>query len=422
MGDAHQEQDVQGRAFDAAEAARAGSGGGGVVGTAGPGRILALQRTIGNAAVGRLVAGRGPEMRQLARSASPAVPRLRAPAVTLARFVDPDSPEYVRGYNDGRGNHDAAPGPLLDDALESYTEGYRRGKSEAEGSKTSSPPVAAPAPETPAPPETFTNPDLQQIYDANKPGKPNQLVAMKLLDTTVTGVWSKLTWGPLAKSAAARIYSPNLMAQGSLGTCGPATVLNFLGTSDPPAYAALVIEVYRDGTGKGSGVNKKLRDATPQPGMDALDWMMMSAVQDITNDWYDFHGTKEGEEAKREGTTSGDQRWAYKKFAGVVDATTIDLCLSVFPWAPFRSTKAAIKVHTLLDLRGNIPSFLHVTPGNVHEVNVLDLVIPEEEALPDRDRVDTHPKGAGGLEQLRQQWFQGAPVRARLEALVRLAG
>ena len=54
------------------------------------------------------------------------------------------------------------------------------------------------------------------------------------------------------------------------------------------------------------------------------------------------------------------------------DATTIDLCLSVFAWAPFRSTKAAIKLHTLLDLRGNIPSFIHITDGKTHEVNTLD--------------------------------------------------
>jgi hypothetical protein len=54
------------------------------------------------------------------------------------------------------------------------------------------------------------------------------------------------------------------------------------------------------------------------------------------------------------------------------DATTIDLCLSVFPWAPFRRAKAAIKLHTLLDLRGNIPSFIHITDGKTHEVNTLD--------------------------------------------------
>ncbi len=60
-----------------------------------------------------------------------------------------------------------------------------------------------------------------------------------------------------------------------------------------------------------------------------------------------------------------------------LDATTIDPCLSVFPWAPFRSTKAAIKLHTLLDLRGSIPSFIHISDGKLHDVNVLDLLIPE---------------------------------------------
>ena len=63
--------------------------------------------------------------------------------------------------------------------------------------------------------------------------------------------------------------------------------------------------------------------------------------------------------------------------AYALDTTTIDLCLSVFPWARFRSTKAAVKLHTLLDLRGNIPSFIHISDGKMHEVNVLDLLIPE---------------------------------------------
>ena len=69
-----------------------------------------------------------------------------------------------------------------------------------------------------------------------------------------------------------------------------------------------------------------------------------------------------------------------------LDASTIDLCLSVFPWAPFRSTKAAIKLHTLLDLRGNIPSFLHVSDGKLHDVNVLDLLLPEPGAFYIMDR------------------------------------
>ena len=69
-----------------------------------------------------------------------------------------------------------------------------------------------------------------------------------------------------------------------------------------------------------------------------------------------------------------------------LDASTIDLCLSVFPWAPFCSTKAAIKLHTLLDLRGNIPSFIHISDGKLHDVNVLDLLLPEPGAFYIMDR------------------------------------
>jgi len=69
-----------------------------------------------------------------------------------------------------------------------------------------------------------------------------------------------------------------------------------------------------------------------------------------------------------------------------LDSTTIDLCLSVFPWAPFRSTKAAVKMHTLLDLRGNIPSFIHISDGKLHDVNALDLMIPEPAAIYVMDR------------------------------------
>jgi hypothetical protein len=69
-----------------------------------------------------------------------------------------------------------------------------------------------------------------------------------------------------------------------------------------------------------------------------------------------------------------------------LDATTIDLCLSVFPWAPFMATKAAIKLHTLLDLRGNIPTFLHISDGKMHEVKILDQLLPEAGAFYVMDR------------------------------------
>ena len=69
-----------------------------------------------------------------------------------------------------------------------------------------------------------------------------------------------------------------------------------------------------------------------------------------------------------------------------LDSTTIDLCLSVFPWAHFRSTKAAVKMHTLLDLRGSIPSFIHISDGKLHDVHALDLLIPEAGAFYVMDR------------------------------------
>ncbi|NIQ89487.1 MAG: IS4 family transposase [Phycisphaerae bacterium] len=69
-----------------------------------------------------------------------------------------------------------------------------------------------------------------------------------------------------------------------------------------------------------------------------------------------------------------------------LDATIIDLCLSVFPWARFRKSKGAIKLHTLLDLKGNIPSFIAITQGRVHEVNILDELIPEAGAIYILDR------------------------------------
>lgn len=69
-----------------------------------------------------------------------------------------------------------------------------------------------------------------------------------------------------------------------------------------------------------------------------------------------------------------------------LDTTTIDLSLKVFPWAHFRTAKAAVKMHTQIDLRGNIPSFIHVSDGKMHEVNVLDLIAPEPGSFTIMDR------------------------------------
>jgi len=92
-----------------------------------------------------------------------------------------------------------------------------------------------------------------------------------------------------------------------------------------------------------------------------------------------------------------------------LDSTTIDLCLSVFPWAQFRRTKAAIKLHTLLDLRGNIPSFIHISDGKLHDVNVLDQLVPEPGSFYIMDR------GYLDFERLHlfSQWAAFFVIRAK---------
>lgn len=69
-----------------------------------------------------------------------------------------------------------------------------------------------------------------------------------------------------------------------------------------------------------------------------------------------------------------------------MDSSTIDLCLSLFPWARFRKSKGAIKLHTLLNLQGNIPEFIHISDGKLHDVNVLDILIPKPGAFYVMDR------------------------------------
>ena len=69
-----------------------------------------------------------------------------------------------------------------------------------------------------------------------------------------------------------------------------------------------------------------------------------------------------------------------------LDSTTIDLCMSLFPWARFRKTKSAIKLHTLMNLRGNIPEFIHISDGNMHDVKILDLLVPSPGAFYIMDR------------------------------------
>jgi len=82
-----------------------------------------------------------------------------------------------------------------------------------------------------------------------------------------------------------------------------------------------------------------------------------------------------------------------------LDSTTIDLCLSVFPWARFRTTKGAVKMHTLLDLRGSIPSYIHIPAGKLHDVHALDLLLAEPGAIYVMDRGYVDYERLHGLHQ-----------------------
>lgn len=96
-----------------------------------------------------------------------------------------------------------------------------------------------------------------------------------------------------------------------------------------------------------------------------------------------------------------------------LDSTTIDLCLSLFPWAPYVQTKAAVKIHTLLDLRGNIPSVIHISDGKMHDVNVLDLLVPEPAAIYVMDRGYIHAERLFRLHQAGAFFVTRARVNTR---------
>jgi hypothetical protein len=97
-----------------------------------------------------------------------------------------------------------------------------------------------------------------------------------------------------------------------------------------------------------------------------------------------------------------------------LDSTTIDLCLELFPWAKFRRTKAAIKLHTLIDLRGSIPTFIHITDGKVHDVNALDVLVPEPGAYYIMDR------GYQDLERFHRLHLAGSFFVTRPKTTLRL--
>ena len=115
------------------------------------------------------------------------------------------------------------------------------------------------------------------------------------------------------------------------------------------------------------GFRQEIKHSTQADGNEARDWRVHAAFTQHTQPlieqaWKLFLGDSLGFELENAAYT--------------LDSTTIDLCLSIFSWAPFRTTKAAVKIHTLLDLRGNIPTFIHISDGKQH-----DTLVPEAGAI-----------------------------------------
>lgn len=122
------------------------------------------------------------------------------------------------------------------------------------------------------------------------------------------------------------------------------------------------------------GIRGKVSRSTLSDANEARDWRIYCGFAQILID------------EARQLYADDDFGLELKEAVYALDSSTIDLCLSVFPWARFRSTKGAVKLHTLLDLRGDIPTFIWITHGKVHDVNVLDHLIPEPGAIYVMDR------------------------------------
>jgi hypothetical protein len=175
----------------------------------------------------------------------------------------------------------------------------------------------------------FLAPKIQAVYDRNQPATKHQQWGLELLDFNPldppSGKWANLSWANIAEQAAERVFHPNLINQKDLGVCDMAAVLNFKATVDPWGYAALVRECFTQGTLEGSKVNSTLLANTAMPGQDEVDWMLLSGMTDLTNDWYSYYGRPDPPgKSKREGFLEGDDKWALKKFAGAVATKVID--------------------------------------------------------------------------------------------------
>jgi hypothetical protein len=190
----------------------------------------------------------------------------------------------------------------------------------------------------------FRNPAIKFAYRMNRAtGSVGQLKALWILDPPETGPWTKLTWDSIAGTAADRIYHPENIDQGQLGLCGPAAALNADAEQNAPAYARLVVEIFALGRADGEKINQRLLGGSPVAAtrMDPCDWMILSAMQDVLNSWYDYYGEHVAPPAedKRAGLYNWQEKHALARFGHCVETDTWD------------DANAAYKVDYLLNNR-----------------------------------------------------------------------
>ena len=148
-----------------------------------------------------------------------------------------------------------------------------------------------------APAKMFQNPELEAAYDLYEPIGAltlKQRVGLYLLDHRRTGPWANLRWDTVAAEAGWRICNPDLIDQRTLGLCPSAAALHAKSEKSAPEFAGLVIEIFSDGKANGKKINKKLLANSPLKGMASVDWMVLSAMQDVTNTVLGYTGTAGG--------------------------------------------------------------------------------------------------------------------------------
>jgi hypothetical protein len=163
----------------------------------------------------------------------------------------------------------------------------------------------------------YVDPGVQKVSDANPSLTSDQQGGLQSLDQAhgiITSAWSKLKWEDVSAGAADRVANPSHIRQTPLGTCGPAAVLNYLAATEPGTFAYDVQSIFESGAWGKKQINQTLLNNECQPGMDPCDWMMMSAFQDLSNDFLDFYGRPSG---LRAGGFDSDAAWMLTAFTKV---------------------------------------------------------------------------------------------------------